>query len=236
MKTKKIVSLCMLTALVFSSQAEAKLFTGQMPELKEKIESSSVEEKIKPKKKLIPIIKPKFAEYGKPRALDFYWEKIAWCETHTNWQDGGRYAGGLGIMTSSTYGKRDMGTWERWGGEEFAESPDKATREEQIIVANRVSTQGWYQPDGNYKPPVGFNGWGCAKRYSEPQLFTKSPYNIFMKKFQFGEISENVKVLQRVIGGLRVDGIYGPKTFAAHSEFIQKYGLLILAEYSKYHR
>ena len=235
MKTKKIVSLCMLTAIVFSTQAKAEIFSSKKLEVRQKVETHASLREAEVKRIIIPNIKPKFTELGKPRALDFYWEKIAWCETHTNWQDGGRYAGGLGIMTSSTYGKRDMGTWERWGGEEFAESPDKATREEQIIVANRISTQGWYQPDGNYKPPVGFNGWGCAKRYSEPQLFTKSPYFVFMKDFKIGDRSESVKVLQRVIGGLTVDGLFGPKTYAAYIEFKNKYGLLILAQYNKYH-
>jgi hypothetical protein len=56
-----------------------------------------------------------------------------------------------------------------------------------------------------------------------------------MKDFKIGDRSESVKVLQRVIGGLTVDGLFGPKTHAAYIEFKNKYGLLILAQYNKYH-
>jgi hypothetical protein len=72
----------------------------------------------------------------KPRAFGAFWDKLAWCETQGDWQNGGKYAGGLGIY---------QGTWENWGGTEFAPTPDKATKEEQIVVAQRVSTLG--KPD-----------------------------------------------------------------------------------------
>jgi hypothetical protein len=49
-----------------------------------------------------------------------FWDKMAWCETHQNWQDGGQWAGGLGIYTKGEFFSENMGTWERWGGEEFA--------------------------------------------------------------------------------------------------------------------
>lgn len=97
---------------------------------------------------------------------DSYWDKVAWCETHRNWQDGGKWAGGLGIYVP---------TWIGFGGLDFAPRPDKATRTEQIVIANRIAVHG-YQTKRTFrtlqdkienKPlfrhAVGFNGWGCIK-------------------------------------------------------------------------
>jgi hypothetical protein len=114
-----------------------------------------------------------------------YWDRVAYCETRNsanpngNWQNGGRFAGGLGIMTDGKFGTRQKGTWERWGGEEFASRPDKASKFEQIIVANRIGLYGWstwvsrdpvWAKDKGVpatyfydKHPVGFTGWGCIK-------------------------------------------------------------------------
>lgn len=58
-----------------------------------------------------------------------FWEAVAWCETNHNWNDGGYYSGGLGIAKS---------VWLNYGGRQFAPTPKTATKEEQIIVANRV--------------------------------------------------------------------------------------------------
>lgn len=103
-----------------------------------------------------------------------YWETIAHCETRQNWKNGGRWAGGLGIMTSKRFPERGMGTWERWGGEMFAPRPDQATPLQQIVVANRIAMFGWDAQfrrwDGREqrvrlkrydKNPAGFRGWGC---------------------------------------------------------------------------
>lgn len=97
---------------------------------------------------------------------DSYWDKVAQCETRSNWKDKGKWAGGLGIYVP---------TWVGYGGREFAPTPDKATREEQIVVANRIAVHG-YQTKNSFKTlqdklenkpffryPVGFNGWGCIK-------------------------------------------------------------------------
>jgi len=111
----------------------------------------------------------------KAKATIEFWEKLAVCETNSNWQDTGQWAGGLGIYTKGKFRDSNMGTWERFGGEEFASSPNKATKEQQIIVANRISVEGWkttitrdadkakrmgvpqvYEWD---QEPVGFGGW-----------------------------------------------------------------------------
>lgn len=116
-----------------------------------------------------------------------YWEKVAICESskdgdNPRWNDKGKFAGGLGIYTNGKFGDSDMGTWERWGGEQFAPSPDKATKEEQIKIANRIAVLGWKTTIHRdpkiakikgipavyeyHKKPIGFSGWGCVKSKS----------------------------------------------------------------------
>lgn len=89
-----------------------------------------------------------------------YWETVAVCEssldgTTARWDDGGRWAGGLGIY---------IGTWIRYGGRQFARTPGTATKQEQIVVANRIATLGFTYKSGRYKHPVGYFGWGCIKK------------------------------------------------------------------------
>lgn len=99
-------------------------------------------------------------------APDRYWDKVAQCETEGDWKNAGRWSGGLGIYVD---------TWVGYGGLQFAPSPPQATREEQIVIANRISMFGfqtrnlfmtWEDRENNrpfFRPPVGFNGWGCIK-------------------------------------------------------------------------
>lgn len=69
------------------------------------------------------------------------WDELARCESGGDWDVVDRYGGGLGIY---------IGTWQGFGGEEFASNPGYATKEQQIIVAERVFAR------------YGFDGWGCA--------------------------------------------------------------------------
>jgi hypothetical protein len=79
---------------------------------------------------------------------DSFWDRMAQCETGGNWSMvGSRYSGGLGFYN---------GTWDSFGGREFAHRAGQATREQQIIVANRVA-------DG-----VGLSGWGCLGHVGRP--------------------------------------------------------------------
>jgi hypothetical protein len=79
---------------------------------------------------------------------DGYWDRMAQCETGGNWSMvGSRYSGGLGFYN---------GTWDAFGGREFAARAGQATREQQIVVANRVADQ------------VGLSGWGCLGRVGRP--------------------------------------------------------------------
>lgn len=63
-----------------------------------------------------------------------FWEAVSWCETNHNWNDGGYFSGGLGMAQS---------VWEGYGGRQFASRPPKATKQEQIIVANRMAFFGY---------------------------------------------------------------------------------------------
>ena len=67
------------------------------------------------------------------------WDDLARCEASGNWaiNTGNGYYGGLQFS---------VGTWNGYGGAEFAEYPHQATREEQIIVADRLRDARGYQP------------------------------------------------------------------------------------------
>ena len=70
-------------------------------------------------------------------ASDASWDKLAQCEAGGNWaiNTGNGYQGGLQFSPS---------TWRANGGGEFAPTADQATREQQIVVAERVlANQGW---------------------------------------------------------------------------------------------
>jgi hypothetical protein len=63
-----------------------------------------------------------------------FWEAVSWCETNHDWDDGGYYSGGLGMAQS---------VWVNYGGKQFASRPSKATKQEQIIIANRTAFFGF---------------------------------------------------------------------------------------------
>jgi hypothetical protein len=65
------------------------------------------------------------------------WDDLAWCESGGNWSynGGSGYDGGLQFWPP---------TWEAYGGNEFADRAWQASREQQIIVAERVLDDvGW---------------------------------------------------------------------------------------------
>jgi hypothetical protein len=184
------------------------------------------------------LIRSTLTRTKKPKATTQFWEELAVCETNSNWQDGGKYAGGLGIY---------QGTWENWGGDEFASTPPKATKAEQIIIANRVSTQGyktirhrdpkWAKIHGvpnSYvweKEAVGFGGWGCYKskstgkyRMAKPRLYYHdTPHLVPLAEFRFNERGAIVKDLQTFLR-ITVDGHYGTKTRLAHVRWLKLKG------------
>jgi hypothetical protein len=69
------------------------------------------------------------------------WDGIAECETGGNWSmQGSTFSGGVGFANT---------TWNSFGGRQFAPNAGQATREEQIVVAERVYAR------------YGLSGWGC---------------------------------------------------------------------------
>lgn len=179
-----------------------------------------------------------FSENGKPRALDLYWHRMAQCETGGDWKNRGRWSGGLGIYIQ---------TWKGYGGLEFASKPEKATIDEQIIIANRISTQG-YQTKNQFrsledrqknKPffrqPVGFGGWGCKKNIGKPALFKKFPAKTLLREYKIGDRNRYVPRIQAIIG-VRIDGYFGPITDRYYNKFFSKYRKIIMDEYYKYYK
>ena len=70
---------------------------------------------------------------------DSVWDDLAKCESGGNWSinTGNGYYGGLQFS---------YGTWHDYGGGEFADYPHQATRDEQIIVAERLRDDRGYAP------------------------------------------------------------------------------------------
>jgi hypothetical protein len=100
---------------------------------------------------------PRMSERRKYQLSMAFIDRLAHCETHSNWKNGGNWSGGLGIARS---------TWIAWGGRQFAAAPHHATKKEQIIVANRIALWGFTHRNGRFVFPVGLGGWGaldCAR-------------------------------------------------------------------------
>lgn len=95
---------------------------------------------------------PRMSERRKYQLSAKFIERLAWCETHGNWKDGGNFSGGLGIART---------TWLAFGGRQFAPAPHHATKDEQIVVANRIALWGFTRRDGRFMYPVGLSGWGA---------------------------------------------------------------------------
>ena len=98
------------------------------------------------------------ARVQKPRSEPNYdpgdgsrWDQLAQCEAGGNWatNTGNGFGGGLQFMHQKSYS-----TWLSFGGGEFAPHPWEATREQQIIIAEKVlASSGW-------------NAWpGCSRKF-----------------------------------------------------------------------
>lgn len=121
-----------------------------------------------------------------------YWKDVAQCQAgnknQVNWKQLGIQSGGLQIHTNSSFGQPDMGIWEQYGGEQFAPSPDKASVDQQIIIANRIAITGFKTKQINsftirplrdvyVKHPLGFNHWSCIAT-SELDSYSKIEYTV----------------------------------------------------------
>jgi hypothetical protein len=75
--------------------------------------------------------------FNGPYSYPTVWDELAQCESRGDWHinTGNGYYGGLQFWQP---------TWEGFGGTEFAPRADLASREHQIVVAERVlAVQGW---------------------------------------------------------------------------------------------
>ena len=72
-------------------------------------------------------------------AGDSVWDDLARCESGGNWaiNTGNGYYGGLQFS---------LGTWQQYGGADYAAYPHEATRDEQILVAERLRAARGYAP------------------------------------------------------------------------------------------
>jgi len=69
------------------------------------------------------------------------WDQLAQCEAGGNWatNTGNGFGGGLQFMHQSSYS-----TWLSFGGGEYAAHPWEASREQQIVIAEKVlASSGW---------------------------------------------------------------------------------------------
>jgi peptidoglycan/LPS O-acetylase OafA/YrhL len=142
---------------------------------------------------------------AKPIAVDAYWDKVAACESESNWTRRGSN-GGLGIRTRA---------WLAYGGGEFARTAGGATREQQIVVANRISTQGYPRSRAAPLAAVGFGGFGCAHRVGRPVLILHTAESVLAQGFQWGQTGGTVEELQAVLDVPR-SGHYDAPTWRAH--------------------
>jgi len=153
-----------------------------------------------------------------PMASNEYWHKLALCETDANWKNSGRHSGGLGISTDD---------WKTWGGSEFAQTPAEATPEQQIEVANRMSTQGWKNAQGDDVKPIGFSRWRCVVALGRPHSASPNTYtreSVLAQTFHLGERGDVVKDLQLILGESG-DGVYTKKLRKKYLAYLQQNGL-----------
>ena len=79
------------------------------------------------------------------------WDQLAQCEAGGNWatNTGNGFGGGLQFMHQRSYS-----TWLSYGGGEFAPHPWEASREQQIVIAERIL-------EGS-----GWRAWpGCSRKF-----------------------------------------------------------------------
>jgi|SRR6185436_9527633 len=138
-------------------------------------------------------------------APDSVWDRVAQCESSGNWNinTGNGFFGGLQFTSS---------TWRAFGGAQFATAANQATREQQIIVAERVlAGQGWgawpvcSRKAGATGQPVTLRATAPAApkpRAAAPKPATVAPA-LGDYLVQHGDSLSSVAARQHVAGGYR---------------------------------
>ncbi|MGK5680665.1 transglycosylase family protein [Actinoplanes sp. URMC 104] len=132
-----------------------------------------------------PVVTP--AAAAPSPASDVNWDAIAHCESGGNWSinTGNGYYGGLQFSRS---------TWRAYGGSRFAGTADQASRDEQILVAERV------------RRGQGLGAWpscgrraGSAKQYRTVSAGSSARYHVV----RAGETLATIAAQTGVAGGWR---------------------------------
>ncbi|GAA1486920.1 transglycosylase family protein [Brachybacterium fresconis] len=126
------------------------------------------------------------------------WDRVAQCESTGNWSinNGNGYYGGLQFSYS---------TWKAFGGQEYANTADNATKAEQIAIAQRTLDRQGPGAWPNCGPSAGLTkANGGADANAQPA----------------GGSSGGGSSSSESSGDLVVDGKFGPKTAAALQSWI----------------
>ena len=136
-------------------------------------------------------------------APDSVWDRVAQCESSGNWNinTGNGFFGGLQFTSS---------TWRAFGGAQFAGAANQASREQQIIVAERVlAGQGWgawpvcSRKAGATGQPVTLRAAAPAApktRVAAPKPAAAAPGDYVVQR---GDSLSSVAARQHVAGGYR---------------------------------
>lgn len=141
-------------------------------------------------------------------APDSDWDRLAQCESGGNWaiNTGNGYQGGLQFSPS---------TWRAYGGGEFAPTANLATREQQIVIAERtLAGQGW-------------GAWPACSR----SLGLNSPAT--QRTAPAAPITATLPApVARVVQGATSEEVAVDALFALVDQFLGQYGIAVPAEVS----
>jgi hypothetical protein len=152
-----------------------------------------------------------------------FWEAVSWCETNHKWDDGGYYAGGLGIAQSA---------WQGFGGRQFSRSPKNATKQEQIIVANRIAFFGFQtknefrtlQDKQNntpfFRPAI---GWRSSSNWGKDCVNWKTRKPHREKYTQGGNVSATS--VAKTSGRVSAQSVETDKSCPKYEKLLKKHGL-----------
>ena len=137
------------------------------------------------------------------------WDKVAYCESTNNWSinTGNGFYGGLQFTIS---------TWNSFGGQEFADRADHATKAEQITVAQRVLAvqgPGAWPVCSKYAGLTKENGGADPKAMPDGSSATTAPPASSSGSGSSGSSGSSDAVAYSKVK-LAVDGVLGPLTIA----------------------
>lgn len=103
------------------------------------------------------------------------WDEIAKYESGNDWSNNN--SGGHSTSSGAPRGGLQItdGTWQAFGGTEFAPTANLATKEQQIAVAERIAFTGY-----KGTPPQGLGAWEVITQGKTPNITTSTPQSAFM--------------------------------------------------------